>query len=159
ARLATFGSCMSCTVTSQEGQATLWTRATVSWQAGHPALKTSILRFVAMFISPVDAPDLKKRSGGSRGNACDHFSRPGVPQRRTDQGGDAAVDSRVGIQDELARHQPDRCQEAQGEGAEASPPVSPVAEGGQSKGEAEHGQRQEVIRLHQEAQPHRTDEA
>src|SRR5262249_29249799 len=49
ARLATFGSFMSSTLTSQEGQAMLLTRATVSWQAGH--LKTSTFRLLAILQS------------------------------------------------------------------------------------------------------------
>jgi hypothetical protein len=39
---------MSRTVTSQEGQATRLTTATASSQAGHPALKISIVRFPFM---------------------------------------------------------------------------------------------------------------
>ncbi len=44
ARLATFGSFMSSTVTSHDGQAMLWTSLTASLHAGHPALKTSTCR-------------------------------------------------------------------------------------------------------------------
>jgi hypothetical protein len=50
ARRATSGLCISNTVTSHEGHATRLTRVTVSSQAGHPALKISIVRFAAIVV-------------------------------------------------------------------------------------------------------------
>src|ERR687885_2171956 len=51
ARRATSGLCISNTVTSQEGHAIRLTSVTVSSQAGHPALKISIVRLVAIVVS------------------------------------------------------------------------------------------------------------
>lgn len=48
ARLATFGSCISSTVTWHDGQAMRSTSLTASSQAGHPALKTSTCRLSAI---------------------------------------------------------------------------------------------------------------
>src|SRR5439155_27056368 len=52
ARLATSLSCMSSTITSQDGQAAAFTVSTASLQAGQPALNTSTFRLVAIFPSP-----------------------------------------------------------------------------------------------------------
>jgi hypothetical protein len=48
ARRATFGSFMSNTDTSQDGHAMSLTMVIASSHAGHPALKTSTVRFVAI---------------------------------------------------------------------------------------------------------------
>ena len=50
ARRATSGLCISKTVTSHEGHAIWLTSVTVSSQAGHPALKISIVRFAAIVV-------------------------------------------------------------------------------------------------------------
>src|SRR5437762_9387337 len=55
ARLATSLSCMSSTITSQDGQAAAFTVSTASLQAGQPALNTSTFRLVAIFPSPSPA--------------------------------------------------------------------------------------------------------
>ena len=51
ARLATLLSFMSCTVTSHDEHATPLMISIASWQAEQPALKTSILRLLAIFDS------------------------------------------------------------------------------------------------------------
>src|SRR5260370_9970402 len=98
ARLATWGSFISSTVTSHEGQATRLTIDTVSSQTGQPALNISTLRLVATFISPV-APDLEQRFRGSGRNA---LLRPRIPQRNHDHAAHAPADGSVVVEDKLA---------------------------------------------------------
>src|SRR5439155_17207793 len=101
ARLATFGSFMSSTVTSHDGHAVLLTRAIVSSQVAQPALKISTLRLVAIVILLFDASNLVQRPRGSVRDVDVRF-RPRVPERRRDQAGDADVNTHVRVEHKLA---------------------------------------------------------